>query len=97
MSTLLRRLPRALAPSRQLTSRLTSRATISTIGVIGAGQMGIGIAQVAIQVARKRVLLLDSSQAQIERGSKFISRKGACLACCVVSLADGLGWQEALG
>ena len=45
---------------------------INTVGVVGAGQMGIGIAHVAAAMGKKKVLLLDSNPAQVERGLKFI-------------------------
>jgi 3-hydroxybutyryl-CoA dehydrogenase len=46
---------------------------IKTIGVVGAGQMGAGIAQVCAQ-AGMRVLLVDIDQNAIERGLHKISR-----------------------
>ena len=45
---------------------------IGTVGIIGAGQMGGGIAQVAAQAGYK-VLLFDVSPAQIEKGIATIS------------------------
>ncbi|KAI8929604.1 3-hydroxyacyl-CoA dehydrogenase [Entophlyctis helioformis] len=49
-----------------------SASDIKTIGVIGAGQMGIGIAHVAAHVAKTQVIVLDSNQQQVEKGLKFI-------------------------
>jgi 3-hydroxybutyryl-CoA dehydrogenase len=46
---------------------------IKTLGVVGAGQMGAGIAQVAAQ-SGLRVLLVDIDQSAIERGLHKISR-----------------------
>jgi 3-hydroxybutyryl-CoA dehydrogenase len=46
---------------------------VKTIGVVGAGQMGSGIAQVAAQ-AGYEVLLLDVSQEALERGLGAIRR-----------------------
>jgi 3-hydroxyacyl-CoA dehydrogenase (EC 1.1.1.35) len=46
---------------------------VKTIGVVGAGQMGSGIAQVAAQ-AGYQVLLLDVSQEALERGLEAIRR-----------------------
>jgi lactate dehydrogenase-like 2-hydroxyacid dehydrogenase len=37
------------------------------LGVVGAGQMGAGIAQVAASVGKMDVLLMDSSQASIDK------------------------------
>jgi 3-hydroxybutyryl-CoA dehydrogenase len=46
---------------------------VKTIGVVGAGQMGSGIAQVAAQ-AGYEVVLLDVSQEALERGLEAIRR-----------------------
>ena len=46
--------------------------TIDKIGVIGAGQMGVGIAQVAANIAKKSVIILDANQSQLSKGLKFI-------------------------
>jgi 3-hydroxybutyryl-CoA dehydrogenase len=45
--------------------------SIQKVGVVGAGQMGIGIALVAA-LAKKSVCLVDQSPKQLEKGSKFI-------------------------
>jgi len=42
--------------------------------VIGAGQMGLGIALVAAQRAEIPVILLDNSQASIDKGLKFADK-----------------------
>lgn len=42
------------------------------IAVIGAGQMGVGIAYVSAAVAKREVLLLDNNPAQVEKGIQFI-------------------------
>lgn len=47
---------------------------MKTVGVIGAGQMGAGIAQVSAQ-AGYRVLLSDVDQARAEKGKAGISRQ----------------------
>ena len=46
---------------------------METVGVIGAGQMGAGIAQVSAQ-AGYRVLLSDVSRDQAETGKAGIAR-----------------------
>ncbi len=46
---------------------------INSIGIVGAGQMGAGIAQVAAQTGLK-VLLVDISSAQVEKGIARISK-----------------------
>ncbi|KAL1916819.1 uncharacterized protein VTP21DRAFT_5523 [Calcarisporiella thermophila] len=49
-------------------------ANIKHVGVIGAGQMGIGIALVAANVAKLPVIVLDSKQEQIDKGIAFIDK-----------------------
>lgn len=46
---------------------------ITTVGVLGAGTMGAGIAQVCAQAGYK-VVLLDVEQGLVDRGSKLISK-----------------------
>mgnify|MGYP001125768490 CR=1 FL=1 len=46
---------------------------IRRVGVVGAGQMGIGIAQVAASVSKLPVVVLDSSAAQLEKQLGFLS------------------------
>ena len=48
-------------------------AGVRTIGVLGAGQMGAGIAQVAAQ-AGYRVLLADVDQARADAGKASIAK-----------------------
>lgn len=59
---------------------------VKTLGVVGAGQMGGGIAQVASQVAGVRVVLVDSQQAQLERA---LQTMGACEWHPAVRRLDG--------
>ncbi|RKO89599.1 3-hydroxyacyl-CoA dehydrogenase [Blyttiomyces helicus] len=54
-------------------SARTSLGDLKTIGVIGAGQMGVGIAHVAAHVAKIPVILLDAHPRQVEKGLKFIN------------------------
>ncbi|KAL9595689.1 MAG: hypothetical protein Q9219_006285 [cf. Caloplaca sp. 3 TL-2023] len=49
-------------------------AEVNRLGVVGAGQMGLGIALVAAQQARVPVTLVDSSQASIDKGLKFADK-----------------------
>jgi 3-hydroxybutyryl-CoA dehydrogenase len=51
----------------------SSNEPLKTIGVVGAGQMGHGIAQVMLH-AGHRVLLLDISQDFVEAGAKKIAK-----------------------
>lgn len=49
-------------------------AEVKKLGVIGAGQMGLGIALVAAQRASVPVQLIDNSQASIDKGLKFADK-----------------------
>ncbi|KAL8957341.1 MAG: hypothetical protein Q9193_005358 [Seirophora villosa] len=49
-------------------------ADVARLGVVGAGQMGLGIALVAAQKAQVPVTLVDSSQASIDKGLKFADK-----------------------
>ncbi|KAI9729703.1 MAG: hypothetical protein M1834_006654 [Cirrosporium novae-zelandiae] len=62
-----------LIPSRQLSSSPTCDS-VQKLGVIGAGQMGLGIALVAAQKAGVPVTLVDSSQASIDKSLKFADK-----------------------
>lgn len=47
---------------------------IKRVGVVGSGQMGLGIAYVAANVSRLPVVLMDVSPEQTERGIQFMSK-----------------------
>ncbi|KAJ4306488.1 hypothetical protein N0V88_001291 [Collariella sp. IMI 366227] len=49
-------------------------AEVKRLGVIGAGQMGLGIALVAAQRAQVPVTLVDSSQASLDKGMAFAAK-----------------------
>jgi 3-hydroxybutyryl-CoA dehydrogenase len=49
-------------------------AKVNKLGVIGAGQMGLGIALVAAQRAGLPVTLVDSNQASLDKGLKFADK-----------------------
>ncbi|KAL8812883.1 MAG: hypothetical protein Q9223_000533 [Gallowayella weberi] len=49
-------------------------AEVKRLGVVGVGQMGLGIALVAAQKAQVPVTLVDSSQASIDKGLKFADK-----------------------
>ncbi|KAK6072956.1 3-hydroxybutyryl-dehydrogenase [Seiridium cupressi] len=49
-------------------------AQVKSLGVIGAGQMGLGIALVAAQRAGVPVKLIDSSQASLDKGVGFAAK-----------------------
>ncbi|KFZ09229.1 hypothetical protein V501_05671 [Pseudogymnoascus sp. VKM F-4519 (FW-2642)] len=52
-------------------SPIVAAGAVKKLGVIGAGQMGLGIALVAARNAGVPVTLLDTSQASIDKGLKF--------------------------
>ncbi|KAL4877289.1 3-hydroxyacyl-CoA dehydrogenase [Aspergillus karnatakaensis] len=56
------------------TSHAVHAAEVKSLGVIGAGQMGLGIALVAAQKAQVPVTLVDNSQASLEKGLKFADK-----------------------
>ncbi|KAL8744402.1 MAG: hypothetical protein Q9190_003356 [Brigantiaea leucoxantha] len=49
-------------------------ADVKKLGVVGAGQMGLGIALVAAQKAQVPVTLVDTSQASIDKGLQFADK-----------------------
>jgi 3-hydroxyacyl-CoA dehydrogenase len=49
---------------------------IRKVGVVGAGQMGIGITQVASQIAKVNVVLMDVKQSILDKSLQFM---GACI------------------
>ncbi|KAE8350697.1 3-hydroxybutyryl-CoA dehydrogenase [Aspergillus coremiiformis] len=56
------------------TSPAPYAAEVRSLGVIGAGQMGLGIALVAAQKAQVPITLIDSSQASLDKGLKFADK-----------------------
>ncbi|KKY26284.1 putative 3-hydroxybutyryldehydrogenase [Phaeomoniella chlamydospora] len=68
-------LAKAAAVSRHFSS--TPRTTafeVKKLGVLGAGQMGLGIALVAAQKAEVPVVVVDNSQASLDKGLKFADK-----------------------
>ncbi|KAK3308707.1 3-hydroxyacyl-CoA dehydrogenase [Chaetomium strumarium] len=49
-------------------------AEVKRLGVVGAGQMGLGIALVAAQKAQVPVTLVDASQASLDKGLAFAEK-----------------------
>lgn len=47
---------------------------VKKLGVVGAGQMGLGIALVAAQEAQVSVTLVDNSQASLDKGLQFADK-----------------------
>merc|ERR1711871_1532757 len=68
----------AVTMRRALNSKAILRSSairnLSTVGVLGAGQMGGGIAQVAAVVAQKPVVLVDSNPDQLDRAVSFMGK-----------------------
>ncbi|KAK2739273.1 hypothetical protein FQN57_006608 [Myotisia sp. PD_48] len=62
------------ARSFSSTPTALAAAEVKKIGVVGAGQMGLGIALVAAQRANLPVTVVDSSQASLDRGLKFAEK-----------------------
>jgi len=60
--------------SRQFSSTPVVGAEIKKLGVIGAGQMGLGIALVAAQRAQVPVTLVDTSQQALDKGLAFADK-----------------------
>ncbi|KAL9588754.1 MAG: hypothetical protein Q9203_002444 [Teloschistes exilis] len=56
------------------TSPAMAAAEVKRLGVVGAGQMGLGIALVAAQKAQVPVTLVDNSQASIDKGLEFADK-----------------------
>ncbi|TVY83922.1 putative 3-hydroxybutyryl-CoA dehydrogenase [Lachnellula suecica] len=55
-------------------SPIVAAQEVKRLGVIGAGQMGLGIALVAAQKAGVPVTLVDTNQASIDKGLKFADK-----------------------
>ncbi|KAJ5366780.1 hypothetical protein N7541_000721 [Penicillium brevicompactum] len=68
-------LPKGPSMARHFSYTSAARAAeVKSLGVIGAGQMGLGIALVAAQKAQVPVTLVDSSQASLDKGLKFADK-----------------------
>ncbi|KAB8070058.1 3-hydroxyacyl-CoA dehydrogenase [Aspergillus leporis] len=71
---LLRRNGPSIASRAFSNSSAAYAAEVKTLGVIGAGQMGLGIALVAAQKAQVPVTLVDTSQTSLDKGLKFADK-----------------------
>ncbi|KND93417.1 3-hydroxybutyryl-CoA dehydrogenase [Tolypocladium ophioglossoides CBS 100239] len=69
---------RTLGVARQVRSFSSSprhyAADVKSLGVIGAGQMGLGIALVAAQKAQVPVMLIDASEKALSKGMAFAEK-----------------------
>lgn len=64
--------PSLRSGTRQFSSTVArAAAQVNSVGVVGAGQMGLGIALVAAQRAGVPVTIIDSSQSSIDKGLSF--------------------------
>ncbi|QKX54899.1 uncharacterized protein TRUGW13939_01989 [Talaromyces rugulosus] len=68
-----RQAPMATRSFSTTTNKLAA-AEVRKLGVIGAGQMGLGIALVAAQKAQVPVTLIDNSDAGLQKGLKFADK-----------------------
>ena len=59
-------------------SQKATLPSISSMGIVGAGQMGAGIAQVAASVGKLDVLLMDSSQESITKSMNHMRTFWMC-------------------
>lgn len=55
-------------------SKFFFSSNIKSIGIVGSGQMGTGIAYVFNRQAGKNVIIYDSSKAQLQKSESFISK-----------------------
>lgn len=65
------------APCRHFASStptLAQAASVKKLGVIGAGQMGLGIALTASRMAKVPVTIVDNSQASLDKGLAFADK-----------------------
>ncbi|KAG0005560.1 hypothetical protein BGZ65_010796 [Modicella reniformis] len=65
----------AFALARATTARASHwgvKHGVKRVGVLGAGQMGLGIALVAANVSKLPVVLFDSNENQLSKGVKFM-------------------------
>jgi 3-hydroxybutyryl-CoA dehydrogenase len=58
--------------ARRSYTTVAARTKIDTVGVLGAGQMGGGIAQVAAQISKKKVILVDLNQKAVDKALAFM-------------------------
>ncbi|KAL1988535.1 hypothetical protein VTN96DRAFT_8930 [Rasamsonia emersonii] len=70
----LRRHSPAIARCLFSSSASLAAAEVKKLGVVGAGQMGLGIALVAAQKAEIPVTLIDNSQESLDKGLKFAEK-----------------------
>lgn len=75
MLSILARAPSCLVtPSRSFSTSLSRSHGVKTLGVVGVGQLGLGIAYVASKVAKVNVLMADRDEAVVQAGFAFIDR-----------------------
>lgn len=58
---------------RRFCSRTVNGSGVKCVGIIGAGQMGVGIAITCAFIANRNVILVDSDQNSLDKGMKFVN------------------------
>lgn len=59
-------------PARSFSTSSRAQHGIKSVGIVGTGQMGLGIGYVAAKVAGVPVVFMDKSEQQITKGFAFI-------------------------
>jgi 3-hydroxybutyryl-CoA dehydrogenase len=59
-------------PARSFSTSSSAQHGIKSVGIVGTGQMGLGIGYVAAKVAGVPVVFMDKSEQQITKGFAFI-------------------------
>ncbi|KAK5137560.1 hypothetical protein LTR08_008540 [Meristemomyces frigidus] len=65
---------RQFSSSKRASAVDAQAAVVKKLGVIGAGQMGLGIALVASRMAKVPVVILDNSQKSLDKGLSFADK-----------------------
>lgn len=66
---------RQLANSTRTFGLASGKRWISTVGIVGGGQMGTGIAWVTAVTAQKKVVLMDVSKEQLDKSMSFTEKQ----------------------
>ena len=64
----------ACVRGRSFASASVLRRDVDRAGVLGAGQMGLGIAVVIANVAKTPVTLVDAHEAALKKGESFMNK-----------------------
>lgn len=74
MLSLLARTPAYASQTRSFSTSRQHLHGVKTLGVVGVGQLGLGIAYVAAKVAGVNVLMADRDEAVVQKGFAFIDK-----------------------